>query len=713
MDQGTHEMGRWPRGRTWAAVSALLACLALGLWYLAVHHGLGVGVAIRVLLGCYVLGVAPGYLVGAYVFRLRGRSPFETIVSSFVLGMLVSPPIWYVLNCIGLGAVFFPLAWGAGIVVALIGLRSWRRRRVAGVASCPLWSELLLIGLVSCSSVLWTYSQRIVEFDNGRGVIRAYRDHAYHAARVGELARGVPAERVPFVVGPHRRAYHYMPDVSCDLIRRFCGADVLGSYFHVALPLRYVLMGLACYLALTRRFGPWSAVVGVGCLLGVVGFRWGHILSNADLLIYLNSSFTAPFGLAIVFVILYYLSGGGRFGRGHWLLVSMLSAMLLWYKANFALPVLPSVALVVGWQLYRRGDYRWLAVCWGAQALLVGVHQWELAGADAGFGMALSPFAFLTWWWRVLGLPEAVDAGVRGVVDALPAVVHGPVVLAICVLYWFHVTIGCLAILLWRFGFCRRGSGRRGYDAFVVATVLACVAGFVLFPIGVDRITGRDISWDVSSHLFCLLWTLGMALLGPVVVGALRVLWRAQLGVRACVAIVLVLLIVPDATRLRRLALWETRVCEGTISRARYDAFRHVAHATEPSSVVLHPWVEHTTALASMLTQRRMVLDGYGTWQGSYDAAPVIRDVAALYDAATVEEVAEILTRLGADYVMVDRGRSWRPPPGAGLQETYRNEEVLIYHVSDERMIAHLDDRTETANRGDAAVAPRRCAADG
>ena len=685
---GRNTVSRSRRIATWAT---LIICPTLVVWYLACHHGLGSRGAAMALVACYVLGIAPGFLLQSCLFGLHGRSLFETLLSSLALGLLVSPLVWYLLSCLGLGVLFAPL-WGVvGLVVAALGLRGWRlsTRRTLWY---PAYAELCLVWLVLGSAILWSYSQSIVEFRDGRGYVRAYLDHMYHAARVAELARGVPMDHMPYVVGPSRLAYHDIPEVGCDLMRRFCGVGVLEGYFYLGLPMRYVLLGAACYLALVRRFGGWSAVAGCACLFLLVGLQYRHVLSSAYFLLYMFHSLPGPFGMAVVFMALYYVSMA-RSGRGypHMLLASMLAALLPWYKANFVLPVLPAMAIVVAWMLYRRRAYRWLAACLGAQVVLVLLNRWHMAGADAAYALAFRPLAFLHWWWVTLGLPHEVDAVVRGGVDALPAFLRWPVVWALCVAYRFHVLVACTVILVAWCGFGRRGSPNRGYDGVVLMTIVMCVIGFALFPVAEDRFTGRDLTWDISAHLFYVLWALSMALLGPLLVWGLSQLWRARIPVRVVAVALLAGLVVTNAVALRRLAVWQTRGFEGYISSARYDAFTHIADATAPEALVLHPWQDNPATLASMLTQRRMVLDGYGTWQGCYDARPVIRDVAAFYSADRVDDVLAILRRYRPDYVMVDRGQSWRPPVGAPLREAYRNEEVIIFAVLDEVRTARTD----------------------
>ena len=439
---------------------SLIGCLLLLVAYLVFYHGLEPMVGCKAVACLYFLCFVPGYLAQRYLFRLQGLPKFETLLSSLLLGVLLTPFVWYAFCRLGISAIFFPMVLAIGLAVACSA--AWHRRKPPqgdNAESLVTPADAAILWLSLAMAVLWSYSMTVVEMQDGQVHVMPYVDHAFHATLIAELARGVPAQTVPFVAGAQQLAYHYMPHMWCDMIRRATGADLQSAYFFIALTFRYLFVSLAVYLALVPRFGRMAALTGVGFTLAVVGYV-GHagaaVMFSNSLLGYLHGNYPAWFGLTGVFLILYYVSRiDSDKPRAPLLLASILSVSLLWYKANFALTIAPAVAILSLFVLGKRRDYRWWVLCVGVQALLTGLRLWELSSADFSQTIIWQPVVFLVWWWDIMsvpsGWPTAVLNAIRQSIETLPSVFQWPMVLAGCLLHRFHVGLIAVFYLLARF----------------------------------------------------------------------------------------------------------------------------------------------------------------------------------------------------------------------------------------------------------------------
>jgi hypothetical protein len=499
----------------------------------------------------------------------------------------------------------------------------------------------------------------------------------------------VPPEGVPFIAGVKRWGVHFMSIVWCDLLRRASGLRSLDAYFYVALPLRYVLVSLGCYLALVGRFGRRAALTGTACMLGFALYPNTQVYFNG-LLICLHFNYTTAFGVIGLFLVVYYLSRApGGDCRALLLLGSMLSGLLLWYKANYALPILGAVAMFSAWELVRRRDLRWLVLCLGVQTALVVACHISTAASDVHVKLAMVPWAFVRYWWdrpaihspiwwEPPGFAVLAEGTTRAAVAALPGLLQGPAMLALCLLRCFPVAIGIGLYLVVACRFARSRGDGAAFDRLVVLFVLCCVLGFVVFPLQ------EDLPWMLGPQIFVLVNALALALMGPAVCDAVRrVLRRGRIAAVACV-MVLAVVFVLNGLALRSTAFWRTRSRCAAFSESLYACLRYVETATPLDSLVLQPEYAGTGAFvpaASMLTQRRMVLDSGLGCLPFYDTSPIIADLATFYETASPATARNILERYRPDYVVARVAAMPVPPGELGLTPVFSQGDMAVFRT--------------------------------
>ncbi len=668
--------------------ASLIACPVVMVAYLALAHGLDPLTGARGVVGLYVLGVIPGYLAQRFVFGLRSGRPFETLLSSLLLGTLLTPLVWHALCWVGAGWVFWLLAFSAAVVVPITC--GWHRqtadrlRRLVAPVDVPmLWMAL---GMV----VLWGLAVSPVRVEGDRVLITANTDHVLHMMLVGELARGVPAETVPFIAGASKWAYHHMPDVWADLIRRIAGTDARTAYFFLALPLRYLFVSLACYLAVVRRFGRPAALTSVFCMLAFVGYPGRALLDNW-LLTYLFHSYPTTFGLMGVFLILYYVSILDAVGtRAPLLLASTLSVVLLWYKANFALAVTPAVTVLCLVVLARRRDYRWLGLCLAVQAMLAGVRWLDVSTADMHGMFVIKPLAFVDWWWGTLAAftwwgstltSTLINGTVIPTIEALPSLLAYPAKFALLVLRKFHLGLLVVPYLVHYCGFARPWRRVNAFDALMLLILLVCAMGFVVFPVD------RTQVWNVSMHVLFLVDAVLLVLAGPVVVDVVRRLSARGRLATAATSVALLAAFVYNASLLHGGTFRAIRHGR-EISPGLYACCRYVESATPPDAVVLHPMFRDVHHAPSLLTQRRTVLDNGHLYRSCYDTEAIMADIDEFYGGADATSARVILARYNVDYVIADGSVANLHADASVLTPVFQRGDVTVYRVEKELDLA-------------------------
>lgn len=682
----------WVENLALSGVLSILLCLLAGMAYLSIHHEVPIWVCVRALAGLCVLNLLPGYVLQRFVFRVRPVSAFETMLSSLLLGVMLVPLIWYGLGWLGVSATTASVAIVAAAMIPLVN-EWYRERGMAGEDSTPrrwaihprdtaiLWLALLLM-------VIWSYETALVEIRDGRAYTVPSHDLLMPAALVGEFSRGIPLGAVPFVAGVEKLSYHYMSMVWCDMLRHVAGTDAMTAYFHLALPLRYLFMAFGGYLVLVRRFGRTGALAGVACMFAVVD-PVRYFFPGGSLIL-LHYGYTASFGLVGTLLSVFYVSIAIKeHRRGALLTASIVSVLLLCYKANFALVVAPAVAIYATVVLLKSRDYRWLALCLGAQTLVAALLYWQISNADMRHTLVMAPLAYLQWEWMGLMLPAAVKVGLHNAVASLPGVLEWPAIFVLWLVYRWHVGI---VVLLYMVLFCRFGrSGHRagGTDRMILLLLGCCALGFVFLPIQ------ENLVWNIAQHLRILVHVLLFALIGPALCSFVAHMKARGRPAMVTTSIGLVLALVANGFILHTKALSETRQPVYLGSEDVYSCYRFIRASTPPDSVILHPTRYATGRAISALTQRRMVLDIPETWSMMRNVQPIADDVRRFYQEASASEVREILERYRVDYVLAERSppggtggttspngsSSWMPADDTMLMPVFQSGGAVVYQV--------------------------------
>lgn len=671
-----------------ASVVALV--LAASFWCL---FGLGLeAVAIlRTLVGLCVLGIAPGYLVQRLLIGTKGRRPLEVLASSLLLGSVCTPLVWYAANLLHLAPVF----WVGLIVLAVtVSIRWWRSDSILDVLweikpseTLPLWIGLLL-------AMAWSASLHPVAVSVDGVTVRTALDHQFHLAWIAELGRSTPPATAPFLAPDLCWAYHYLPDMWCDLLRRVSGTDLLTAYYRIALPLRYVLISLACSLALHRRFGRIGAALAAVTMFGWVGASHAtSALSCPPLTNWLASYFawnlpSGP-GLVTVFLILYAVSlAGPTTSRGPLLLAAFLAALLFWYKANFALVVLPAVLLFVCARQLKHRDFRGLAICVGMLLCMMAGFYLSTRSADLRAVLVFAPFRFIDhMWWKgsdlLVGLkPDALSQPaadcvrtLRYVIESLPTMLRQPAVFITCMIYLFHISIvvGLLATWRCRFG---REKGSAGDVDRLMLLILACTfVGFVVLPVQ------DGYAFNVSFHNFAIVNALLLALAGPVLVDVFRLAWRARPVVRAGVLVVLVGVASLNAYAMTLGGAASQSDAEHTMSRGFHACCEHIRRHAPREAIVLHPEYTRGHMGASVVAQRRIVLDCAPWWvcQWKGKITPRVEACDAFYAGIDPARARVWLSRREVTHVIAERALPERAGYTHFLREVFAHDGMAVF----------------------------------
>ncbi len=656
---------------------SLLACCALLVLFLTARLGLPTMAGARAVLALYVLNVVPGYLALRFVFRFRAARPFEMMLASLVTGSLIVPLLWYVLCALRIDAPFFPAMYVLAVALPLTA--GWHRSPAARLRSLITPADAPALWVALALTILWSWHLALVQAHGTTVTVLPYQDHSLHATFVAELARGVPMATVPNVAGAEQWAYHLLPDVWAEMMRRATGLGARDAYLYLALPLRYLLVAAGFYLSLVPRFGRAGAIAGVAAALGVAGIAGDKIFDNG-LLLYLHASYPTAFGLAGVGMVLYSASLT-RTGspRGPLLLASFLSVLLLWHKANLALPVAPAVAILSATILIKRRDLRWLGLCLGVQAAMTLVRFWELSAADLHGSFVFNRVNYLYTWWNTLYRPPGL-AGLATTIEALPMLVRWPLIYTICTLITFHVGLMSVPFLVarWR---RRRGEDRADAGDSLTLLILACsAAGFVLLPVQ------QDAAYNVAAHIVYMVYAIMFTLLGAAAWSLAACLVRRGRLATGVVVIVAVLALVANGTALPK-TMRATIRPSGVIDSSLYRAYRFIESDAPADALVLVPDYRMPT-VGGLLTGRRTVLERAEMWRLFCDTAPLIRDIDTFYRGNEPAEARAVLDRHGIDYVVTTSAREAASATDALLAEVFRDGASAVFRVEPRNQLA-------------------------
>lgn len=658
---------------------SLLFCVLVLMAYLVLHHNVDTVVVLRALASLYFLGVAPGYLIQRYVFRHPVTNSMEGLLSCFVLGSLCSPGIWYAMCWLEVSWIFFPLIVSWGIACPLV--TGWYRSPFQRLTELVTTRDIPLMLVSLIMVVLWSYTIQFVDVRADQVAIKPHYDLCFHAIQTSELSRGTPAERLPFLYSGGRIAYHHLPHVWSDLLRRTAGTDAHTGFFFLALPLRYLLISAACYLGLVRRFGRWSALCGVVCLLGFV--EPAHFNFPKSFLHYLHYSYPTMFGLMVVFLILYYTSLLKENNRRRIMsLVCFLSGLLCFYKANHAIVVMPPVAIFAIWSLGRVRDYKGIVLCLLTQGLPAGLFYLQSLGADMKVPLDFAPFTFVMWWWDRLLLPGGTKEAFQTFVNSFPSFIRQFMILTICVLQRFHVGVAIFVYLIVRCGLARMKHGGKSVDHLICLILLSCIAGFVFLPVQ------KGLIWNITMHTWAIVSALSFALMGPVIYDLFQ---RIRLWRHPAALVLMLTAIVGAGTyntmALRRVALWETHGSSGYVSVPFYDCCRFIQRESPFDSVVLHS-LYRENFFVSLLTQRRSVFEYAWLCKLYVNTDSIIADLDDLYKNDDEEKIYSTLSRYHVDYVIADLSTTNLPSENRHLSIVFRSGAMAVYRVDQATLLA-------------------------
>ena len=670
MDETETQSAQIRRAPRLSGVWVLFGVTASFVLFLIRHHGVEPISALRVVPALYALCVIPGFVTVRYLFRLTLPTAFETLVVSFLLGLIVTPIVWYLLCFLGLEALGAPLCLALAVLVPLA--ERWHVQPLKKLKETIPPEHVPAILLTLSLAVIWSMQASVLERRNGQVVLVPHSEHAMHATLIAELERDIPPTTVPFLSIAESWAYHYLPDIWCDALRRFTATDVETAYYHMALPLRYVFLAIAAYLALLRRFGRNAALCGMVTMLAFV--EPARFAFPNSWLGYLHYNYPTSFGITIVLTILYCTSLiTHKNFRRPLLLASALSGILLWYKANQALAVGPAVAMLALVILHRQRDYRWLAPCLGVPLALVALRYMETTTAPMRPQLSFAPFAFVEWWWQTISLPGSLKAHLTGWFAAFPDAARLPGMLFTCRVQRFHCVVIIVIYLVVRKGLLRREPHRQPWDVAALGILAACTAGMVLFPIQ------RDLVWNIPVHVWALMSAVGFVMMGPAVWDLINWIGTKRKSVVMAAAAAALCLSVSRVQALRSEALWSTRVAHATVTDDFYECCRFIANNTPRDAVTLHPMYNENVFVSS-LTNRRSVVDYAWACAQLYDMEPLLANLDRFYAGVNRNEAAALLDEYRVGYVLAEGDR---PPANTDdwLRPIFRNGNVAVYKV--------------------------------
>ncbi len=661
------------RYRCTGAIS-LITCLVLLIIYLSWYHPLALSVSIKSVLALYFLNVIPGYLILRKLLRFRPASKFEMFIASLLTGTLISPMLWYLFSWLHMGFIFIPLCCLLGVIVPI--KRRWYRRvgRRLSLLVKPrdAWILWLTLGFVG----LWSYQLNIVSVRSDGVAVLTYRDHNLHATFVAELLRGVPMASMPCLAGAKKWAYHHMPDVWVAMMARFTGGSANDAYMYIALVMRYIFVSLAIYLALVCRFGRMGAAAGLVFALGVSGVP-GVPMLTYHFTEYLHNSFPTAFGISGVCLTLYAVSvpNGNRYRPGL-LLAAVMSVLLLWHKANFALVVAPAVSLLIAVTLLRQKerDYTWLWICAAAQILLTLIRYVDLSSADVHLTFVFNGVNYMYTWWKSLDLPQAL-AAMKQPIEQLPILLRWPIIYASCATITFHLGLISCVFLLTRWWHKSGAMMPRRGDWLTLLILLAAGIGFVVLPVQ------KDADYNVSAHIGYLVEVLLLSLLGPVL---LALVSRVPVSTRRLaipITLLMVFLLVGNTVRLR-----VSHHPQGTpadlVSTSTYAAYQFL-QANSPEDAVVLVKAHEAQSVAGLLTQRRIVLERSDTWRLFYDTKKILADVNEFYRHPLSPSSIKMLRHYEVDYLIATDTQSLLRDHHELFEEVFRQGDTAVYRVLD------------------------------
>ncbi len=664
--------GHWRRS---LGAFSLVACLVFLVGYLSWYHPLTLSVSVKSVLGLYFLNVIPGYLILQSLLRFRPQSKFEMLIASLLTGALVAPMLWYLLAWLHVGIIFMPMCCLLGAVVP-IKLRWYRhlgRRLQLLVRPQDSWVLWLTLGFV----LLWSYQLGIVEIRTDGVAVLPYRDHRLHATFVAELLRNMPMESMPCLAGAKKWAYHHMPDVWAAMMARFTGASANHAYMYIALVMRYIFVGLGIYLALVRRFGRLGAAAGLVFMLGVSGVPGVRLLTY-QFTGYLHNSFPTAFGIVAVCLTLYAVSlpNKKRYRPGL-LLAAMMSVLLLWHKANFALVVAPAVSLLIAVTLLckKDRDYTWLLVCAAAQISLTLVRYVDLSSADVHLTFVFNGVNYMYTWWKTLDVPLALSA-FKQPIEQLPVLLRWPIIYASCATFTFHVGLISFVFLLTRWWRSTAAKISRRGDLLTLLILIAAGIGFVVLPVQ------KDADYNVSAHIGFLVEALLLSMLGPALLHVISRVPAYAHRVAMPAVCMMVVMLVGVTVRLQSMN-HPSVTPEDILSSSTYAAYQYIQANTSADAVVLVK-AHEAQSIAGMLTQRRIVLERSDTWRLFYDTKKILADVNGFYEQPMSPSSVQMLRRYEVNYLVTTEIQPKLGDSRIHFEEVFRQGDIAVYRVDEE-----------------------------
>jgi len=670
VENRTSRIGDVWRRSTGAA--SLIVCLLFLVVYLSCYHPLTLSVSVKSMLGLYFLNAIPGYIILRSLLKFRPQSKFEMMIASLLTGMIIAPMLWYFLAWLHVGMIFMPLCCLLGVVIP-IKQRWYRhlgRRLQILVRPKDAWVLWLTLGFV----LLWSYQIGIVQVRSDGVAVLPYRDHRLHATFVAELLRHMPMESMPCLAGAKKWAYHHMPDVWAAMMARFTGASANQAYMYIALVMRYIFVGLGIYLALVRRFGRLGAAAGLVFALGISGVPGVSFLSY-QFTAYLQDSYPTAFGIVAVCLTLYAVCVTNKqHYRPGLLLAAMMSVLLLWHKANFALVVAPAVSILIAVTLLRKNkrDYTWLLVCAVVQMTLTILRYVDLSSADVHLTFVFNGVNYMYTWWKTLDLPQVLSSW-KQPIEQLPILLRWPIIYLSCATITFHIGLISFLFLLTRLW---RKSGakisRRG-DLLTLMILIAAGIGFVVLPVQ------KDADYNVSAHIGFLVEALLLSMLGPVLLNAVSRVPAYAHRVAMPAVFMMVLMLVGVTVRLQ--SMNHSQVApEDLLSPSTYAAYQYI-QANSPEDAVVLVKAHEAQSTAGMLTQRRIVLERSDTWRLFYDTKKILADVNNFYAQPSSPSSMRMLRRYKVGYLVTTE-----PQPSLGdsnlrFEQVFHQGNTTVYRI--------------------------------
>ena len=507
-----------------------LALLAWTLWALRRDGALGTGAVYLGFTSVVFLGT------GHLVLRLAGvdGDGVTWLGLRYVVGFAVSA---FVVTLVGMsghtGLALWP-ALALGVAGWGVGVWDLARRRRPRPAGSLLAGELLIGAALLRVAVEGTGYWRVT---GSLSIFTQYFDLLYHLAvvKVG-IDRGLPLQGWVLESGVPRIGYHPAFDTMTTVLLKGLGLPVDAAFFRIVLPVTLfgMLAGLgvlAAAWAHSRRAGL-LALGFVGLTLAAAGVPGPvtAVVGNLGLTTLRYFDANPPAALAAIAgtaCLALVALGEERRSPGPWILAGVLAGATTMMKANFAIVLVPGLALaflVVAW---RRGNVRPAALAGVAAAVLAAAVSYPTTmGTVAPPALGLGRLG--------THLLDLVGRHGRGVDSysvlftrlADPLAGRGPVGDALLVLlYVVVVLLGWWLIVAVFAAWRARAAGERPFGRSPAASLavlfVVCLATLVGLFVA-QRGQGYLASWNIAWHTVQNLWWLALCAAAVALDAALR-----------------------------------------------------------------------------------------------------------------------------------------------------------------------------------------------